>query len=59
MFVSFAIAMQTYKEVFTLYGHKQFADSLPEPQPGGLANEGPTPNKKVITAVGNSSVNFP
>ena len=39
VFDSFAIEMKTNKKVFTQYGHKQFADSLHEPEPGDLANK--------------------
>ena len=52
VFDSFAIEMKTNKKVFTQYGHKQFADSLHEPELGNLANKGPALDKIEITAVG-------
>ena len=52
VFDSFAIEMKTNKKVFTQYGHKQFADSLHEPELGDLANKGPALDKIEMTAVG-------
>ena len=48
-------SMRRYKEVFIQLGHKQFADSLPEPQPRYQPSEPPTLQVLRIFADGSSS----